>query len=133
MIFQGSEIEHRMQNRTKIKSKMTSEMECSNLFLFCFENRVRDAPTTPQDVPKTSQDAPKTRSRPPKTPPRRPKTRPGRLQDAPKMAQDAPKTPPRRPEPRPRRPDWLQEPPRPPPDLDVGQFWRRFCTMFEFF
>merc|ERR1712209_58097 len=35
------------------------------------------------------------------------------------MAQDAPKTTPRRPKPRPRRSDWLQEPPRPPPDIDV--------------
>ena len=47
-------------------------------------------------------------------------------QDIPKTPQDARGGPKRRP----RRPDRLQEPPRPPPDLDFGPFWQRFDQEF---
>ena len=65
------------------------------------------SPRPPQDLPKAPQDAPM-------TPPRRRQHGPGRTQDAPRHPQDAP------------NPDWLQEPPRPPPDLDFGTSWGRF-------
>ena len=70
----------------------------------------------PQDTPKRPQDAPKT---PPKAPPRRSKKHPRRR-----------KTHPRRPKTRQRRLDKLQEPPKPPPDLEFGSFWRRCWLIF---
>ena len=98
---------------TKIESKTSPR---------CFKTR-QYAPGCPkrrlkfrQDIPTRPQDAPMT---PPKAPPRRSKKQPRRR-----------KTHPRRLKTRQRRPDKLQEPPKPPPDLDVGSFWRRFWLIF---
>ena len=133
MIVQGSGISFWLQNRTEIGLKMASKIICYNVATKiesrtsprCFKTR-HYAPGCPkgrlkfpQDTPKRPQDAPKT---PPKAPPRRSKKHSRRR-----------KTHPRRPKTRPRPPDRLQEPPRPPPDLDLEPFWRRLkIFLFQF-
>ena len=126
MIFQGWGIDFQTENRSKIYEKMPSKMECLNLRPFCYENQAQDAPKTPQDA----RGGPKRRLKAPQDTPGRPKTRPGRLPRRPKTCPRRPKTRPGSPKTRPRRPDRLQEPPRPPPDLDFGPFWQRFWTIF---
>ena len=112
MLFQGSGIDFQLENRSQIDEKIPSKMECLNLCPVRYENQAQDAPKTPQDARgslerrfKDPQDTTRAPQDAPKTPPKTP--------------QDVPKT-------RPSRSDRLQEPARPPPDLDFGPFWQRF-------